>query len=154
MRWSQVSPSKLKTFYQWMKTPPSFTHKIPAKKEQGAWGPSGDKKIHGSCWSITKAKTSKQIGTISKMMLQVGSHWNGISKLFTIQSQIPSLHPKKKNPNWSPWNQRGNLLWLNKHYKTHTNIRLTSALKEPPHRLAEFRGVQSPTKPMKLLHVF
>lgn len=125
MRWSQVSP-KVKTFPQWMKTPPSFTHKNPAKKEQGMRGAQVRTRKYMVHVEVSlKQKTSKQIGTISKRMLQVRSHWNGISKL-NIQSNHNTLPPstQKENPKFSHhWiNDEVTLLSLNKHYKTHTNI--------------------------------
>ncbi len=62
------SPPKLKLFLNEWRDPHLSLTRIQPKRSKG-WGPSGDKKIYGSCWSITKAKTSKQIGTISKVML-------------------------------------------------------------------------------------
>lgn len=144
-------PSKLKLFLNEWRHPHLSLTRIQPKRSKG-WGPSGDKKnmVHVSLKQKHPSKLEQYLKWCYKLEgIEMGS-----------QSYLQSNHntflppPKKKNPNWSPWNQRGNLLSSNKHSKTHTNIRLTLALKEPPHRLAEFRGVQSPTTPMKLLHVF
>lgn len=112
-------PSKLKLFLNEWRHPQLSLTRIQPKRSKG-WGPSGDKKnmVHVSLKQKHPSKLEQYLKWCYKLEgIEMGS-----------QSYLQSNHntllppPKKKNPNWSPWNQRGNLLSSNKHSKTHTNI--------------------------------